>query len=132
MMAYALISYALFTMHLGDLTPQEIQEIVDKEHLPNANDVYPIVFHNDRIVVYHSVVTAFFSVLMVLIGLTNFVKESKQEVRKIQLEELLNEKEPDKHQQRKIERLKQQINKKRPIQYEMYEPDEGTMGGGDV
>lgn len=122
MMAYALINYALFSLHLGDLTPQERQAIATNEHKP-LDEIYPIVFHNDRIVVYHSVVTAFFSVLMVLIGMTNFVKEAKQEIRISKLNHLEQTVEPDKKQLAKIKRLQAQIDRKRPVAYEKYEPD---------
>lgn len=122
MMAYALINYALFSLHLGDLTSQERQDIANAEHKP-LDEIYPIVFHNDRIVVYHSVVTAFFSVLMVLIGMTNFFSEAKQEIRISKLDQLEQTIEPDKKQLAKIKRLQAQIDRKRPVTYEKYEPD---------
>ncbi len=131
MMAYALINYALFSLHLGDLTPQERQAIATEEHKP-LDEIYPIVFHNDRIVVYHSVVTAFFSILMVLIGLTGFVKVSKLEIQQQRLVDLIKEASPDLKQLRKIEKIKEQIKKKRPIAYEPYEPETAVPGGENV
>lgn len=76
LMSYALINYALFTLHLGDLNAAEKAEYLKV----NGHAPYPVTFHNDRIVIYHSVVTAFFAILMVLIGMTNFIKESKNKI----------------------------------------------------
>lgn len=133
MMSYALINYALFTLHLGDLNAAERQEIADSHHIP-ISDVYPIVFKNDRITVFHSVVTAFFAVLMVLIGLTNFIKESKQSIKAKQIK-------PTNAQELVVEQIKtKELNKKKTERVEEQndqpirpkETIDWTQGGGDV
>lgn len=74
-MSIALINYALFSLHLGDLTADE------KQHLINvgipANEIYPINFSNNKIVVFHSVITAGFGLIMVLIGLVGTFNSRK-------------------------------------------------------
>lgn len=73
MLSYSLINYGIFTLHLADISAAK-QKIIFEE-TGAASGLYNL--HSENFITFIAVVSLFFALLMVSIGLTNTFSSDK-------------------------------------------------------
>lgn len=73
MLSYSLINYGIFTLHLADISANEQKRIF--EETGAASGLYNL--HSENFTTFIAVVSIFFALLMVSIGLTNTFSAEK-------------------------------------------------------